>query len=510
MTRQPIFLSSVQKEFAAERLALRDFLQGDPLLRRFFEPVLFEDLPASDRRADELYLDQVDRCSLYVGLLGSEYGSVDAGGLSPTEREFQRAGERGKPRLIFLKAADDTSRDPRMLALIRQAEASLVRRRFATTAELIAGLYAALVQWLDDHQLIRSGPFDASPCPNASLADLDDNRIAWFIERARQVRGFPLPPNASASELLTHLNLLAHGQPVHAAVLLFGRQPQRFLLSSELKAAHFHGTAIAKPIPSYQVFKGTVFELVDQAVDFVLARLSFSVGTRAASTQAPAAYEIPPEVIREAIVNAVAHRDYTSNGSVQVMVFADRAEIWNPGSLPPSLSLAQLRQPHGSIPANPLLAEPLYLAQYIERLGTGTADMIRRCREAGLPEPVFSLDDGFRIALGRPLPVHATQETTEETTQETTTETTQETTTETTQDTEHAGRGPRRPRERILALMQQQPTITARELAEALALSFDGISYHLKKLRAEGRVRHEGPTKAGRWVVIPSTQQETP
>jgi len=57
-------------------------------------------------------------------------------------------------------------------------------------------------------------------------------------------------------------------------VLLFGRQPQRFLLSSELKAAHFHGTAVAKPIPSYQVFKGTVFELVDQAVDFVLARLT--------------------------------------------------------------------------------------------------------------------------------------------------------------------------------------------------------------------------------------------
>jgi len=502
MSRQPLFLSSVQKEFAAERLALRDFLQGDPLLRRFFVPVLFEDLPASDRRADELYLHLVDRSDLYVGLFGSEYGSVDSEGLSPTEREFQRAGERGKTRLIFLKAADDTSRDPRMLALIRQVEASLVRRRFATTAELIAGLYAALVQWLDDNQLIRSGPFDASPCPNASLVDLDENRIAWFIERARQVRGFPLPPNASASELLTHLNLLAHGQPVHAAVLLFGRQPQRFLLSSELKAAHFHGTAIAKPIPSYQVFKGTVFELVNQAVDFVLARLSFSVGTRAASTQAPAAYEIPPEVIREAIVNAVAHRDYTSNGSVQVMVFADRVEIWNPGSLPPSLSLAQLRQPHGSIPANPLLAEPLYLAQYIERLGTGTADMIRRCREAGLSEPVFSLDDGFRIALGRPLPVHATQETTKETTQETTVETTQ--------DTQHAGREPRRPRERILALMQQQPTITARELAEALALSFDGISYHLKKLRAEGRVRHEGPTKAGRWVVIPSTQQETP
>jgi ATP-dependent DNA helicase RecG len=498
MTRRAIFLSSVQKEFAAERLALRDYLQGDPLLRRFFEPVLFEDLPASDRRADDLYLDLVDRCELYVGLFGSEYGSVDAEGLSPTEREFQRAAERGKTRLIFLRAADDTSRDPRILALIRQAEASLVRRRFATSAELIGGLYAALVQWLADRQLIRSSPFDASPCSQASLADLDAERMAWFIDRARQVRGFPLPPNASPSELLTHLNLLDNGQPVHAAVLLFGRQPQRFLLSSEVKAAHFHGTAAAKPIPSYQVFKGTVFELVDQAVDFVLARLSFAVGTRAASAQAPAAYEIPPEVIREAVVNAVAHRDYTSNGSVQVMVFADRIEIWNPGSLPPSLTLAQLRQPHGSIPANPLLAEPLYLTQYIERLGTGTGDMIRRCREAGLPEPTFSLDDGFRISLGRPSASAPTQATTQQTTQETTQETTGETTQEAPEPPLLTGKS----RERILAVMRRQPTITTRELAEALGLSVDGVSYHLKKLRAEGRIQHRGPTKSGWWEVL--------
>ena len=391
-----------------------------------------------------------------------------------------------------------------MLALIRQAEASLVRRRFATTAELIAGLYAALVQWLEDRQLIRNGPFDASPCPQAALADLDAERMAWFIDRARQVRGFPLPPNASASELLTHLNLLDHGQPTHAAVLLFGRQPPRFLLSSEVKAAHFHGTAVAKPIPSYQVFKGTVFELVDQAVDFVLARLSFSVGTRAASVQAPAAYEIPPEVIREAIVNAVAHRDYTSNGSVQVMVFADRVEVWNPGSLPPSLSLAQLRQPHGSIPANPLLAEPLYLTQYIERLGTGTGDMIRRCREAGLPESVFSLEDGFRISLGRPLPQLSSSVTTEETEEETKEETKDETGEES-RLLLISGAAPGKAsisREQILAQLRSHPEVTIAELARQLNLSDSGVEYNLRKLRQEGRIRREGSTKSGRWVVV--------
>jgi ATP-dependent DNA helicase RecG len=104
-----------------------------------------------------------------------------------------------------------------------------------------------------------------------------------------------------------------------------------------------------------------------------MSKIALAVGTRAKSSRAPVAYEIPLDVVREAIVNAVAHRDYTSNGSVQVMLFTDRLEVWNPGSLPPSLTPELLRLPHGSVPANPLLAEPMYLAQYIERMGTGPA-----------------------------------------------------------------------------------------------------------------------------------------
>ncbi len=83
------------------------------------------------------------------------------------------------------------------------------------------------------------------------------------------------------------------------------------------------------------------------------------------------------------------------------MLFADRLEVWNPGTLPPSLTLANLREPHGSVPGNPLLAEPMYLMQYIERMGTGTGDMIHRCQEAGLPEPEFALTDGFVTTIRR-------------------------------------------------------------------------------------------------------------
>ncbi|HEV8240388.1 MAG TPA: DUF4062 domain-containing protein [Thermoanaerobaculia bacterium] len=398
-----VFVSSVQKELAAERAALRDFLRGDALMRRFFDAFLFEDVPAADRRADAVYLEEVERCDLYVGLFGAEYGFEDAAGVSPTERELDLATRLHKQRLIFVKGGEEVARHPKMQALIRRVGSELIRRRFTTAPELLAAVYAALVQLLEERELIRTGPFDAAPCPKATLDDLDPERMAKFVREARAARGFPLSEAATPAELLTHLNLLDAGRPTNAAVLLFGRQPQRFLISSEVKCAHFHGTEAAKPIPSYQVYKGTAFELVDQALDFVLSKINLSVGTRAKGPQAPVAYEIPREVVAEAIVNAVAHRDYTSNGSVQVMLFADRLEVWNPGALPPALTLEKLRQPHGSVPANPLLAEPLYLTRYIERMGTGTGDMIRRCREAGLPEPEFAISDGFVITLRRPV-----------------------------------------------------------------------------------------------------------
>jgi hypothetical protein len=91
-----IFVSGVQKELHAERQAVRDFVHGDALLRRYFEVFLFEEQPASDRRTDQVYLDEVGRCSIYLGLFGDEYGSEDGSGVSPTEREFDRATALGK------------------------------------------------------------------------------------------------------------------------------------------------------------------------------------------------------------------------------------------------------------------------------------------------------------------------------------------------------------------------------------------------------------------------------
>ncbi len=116
-----IFISSVQKELAEERRALKDYVEKDPLLGRYFEVFLFEDLPARDQRADAEYLDEVDRCDLYLGIFGNSYGYLDAEGVSPTEREFDRVTTKGKPRLIYVKGDTDNNRDEAMLRLVLKA-----------------------------------------------------------------------------------------------------------------------------------------------------------------------------------------------------------------------------------------------------------------------------------------------------------------------------------------------------------------------------------------------------
>ena len=324
MTRLVIFISSVQKELAEERAALKEYIEGDALLSRFFEVVLFETFPAADRRADHVYLDQVDRCDLYVGLFGNDYGYEDAAGVSPTEREFDRATQQGKTRLIYVKGADDKVRHPKMAALIRKAGEQLIRRRFGNVDDLKAAVFASLVDALAERGVVSDRPFDERSCADATLADLDADAVTTFVHLARAKRDFPLAENTPVQDVLTHLGLLRDGIPANAAVLLFGRTPQRFIPCAEVRCMHFHGTEIVRPAPFYRIFKGTLFSQVESAANFVLSVTNLSVGTRALGPQAPVRPEIPPDVVREAVVNALAHRDYTSHAAVQVAVFADR------------------------------------------------------------------------------------------------------------------------------------------------------------------------------------------
>ncbi len=388
--RYHLFISSVQKELAEERRAVQNFITHDPLMSRFISNVfLFEDIPAGDRKPDDIYLDEVGQCDIYLAILGNKYGWKNENGKSPTELEFDQATKTHRERLVFVKGNDDKVREPEMAKLVNKAGRQLTRRRFTDAPGLIREVYASLVECLENRGSLRSTPFDDSVCDGATLRDIDNAQVKAFVETAEQTGRLTLKGSRNPKAILQNFNLLRDSQPTNAAMLLFGKNPRGFFNNAQVHCFHFHGTEKHKPIASQQPYEGRLLEVIDQAVEFVLGKIDRSVGTRATGTQVPVAFEIPRPVISEAIVNAVIHRNYLHNGFVQVIVFADRVEVWNPGELPPGLTPELLRKPHGPIPRNPLIAEPLFRIKYVEKAGTGTTDMIADCLDAGLPEPDF-------------------------------------------------------------------------------------------------------------------------
>ena len=97
----------------------------------------------------------------------------------------------------------------------------------------------------------------------------------------------------------------------------------------------------------------------------------------------------------------MAHRDYASNGSVQVMLFRNRLEVWNPGQLPYGLTVNKLLEPHKSLPANPLIADSLFWTGYVDKVGTGTEDIVNLCKDKGLKSPEYHQEEDFRVVIWR-------------------------------------------------------------------------------------------------------------
>ena len=395
-----LFVSSPQAEFATERKAIDEHVRNDPLLRRYCEVFLFEKQPASDRPPDAVYLSEVEKCEVYVGLFGQTYGRV-VEGKSPTEEEFDRATAVGKKRLIFVKECDEESRDPRMTDLIRRAEGDVVRAKFTDPASLCAALSEAMVAFLSDEGKLRSRSLDEEVCVGAGLEDLERASVRKFLWHAKKATREHLGSDAETAAVVRHLGLLDSGRPTNAAILLFGASPDRFLPTPGIKCVHFHGTREEPPILANTAIEGSIMNMIEMATEFVMSRLDLRIGRRSGSGRAFHSFEIPTEVVLEAIVNAVAHRDYASQARAQVMLFRDRVEIYNPGRLLPPLTLSNLRETHSSVVRNRGLVRALRQTRYMEEAGTGIRRMIEGCREESLPEPKFELTSGFVVTLSR-------------------------------------------------------------------------------------------------------------
>ncbi len=401
-----IFVSGVQKELKSERLAIKELVENDILLKEHFSIFLFEKAPAGSKSSKAVYLKEVRNCDVYIVIFGEEYGNYAGNKLSATEDEFREAKRNSKYVLAYIKGKTDDTKDKRVKKLISEIKdetSGYKYRRFDSISELKNEIHESLIEFLREKGIVGKNIFDEAVCEGATLKDIDEDKVKWFLRVAKEKRNFPLPEDAPIKDVFAHLNLLKENKLTNAAILLFGKNPHRFHLQAETKCLQFSGTEVEKPFPSYHIYNGNLFDQVDRAVDFVLSSIKLPVIQQEHTAQVKRPPEIPLFAVQEAIVNALAHRSYNDTSGVQVMVFIDRVEIWNSGSLPSQLTIFDLKKPHRSYPGNPLIAEVFYLANYIQKAGSGTIEMVKQCKEAGLPEPEFVNNRGyeFRTILGR-------------------------------------------------------------------------------------------------------------
>ncbi len=201
MERFKVFISSVQKEFEEERLALYRHFHNDPLLSTYFDAILFEQLPAASRPPNQVYLHEVARANIYLGLLGAEYGYEDENGISPTEHEYDAAVKSSLERWVYIKGASKLERHPKELAFIQKVGDDVTRKRFLSLEELTIEVSRACLAFLQQKGVLSHQSFDSSLHPTATLDDLDPEKIQSFLQSARAKRGFPLAIDSQGEKM---------------------------------------------------------------------------------------------------------------------------------------------------------------------------------------------------------------------------------------------------------------------------------------------------------------------
>ena len=249
------------------------------------------------------------------------------------------------------------------------------------------------------HLLKRSGRTWDGLLSEWGLDELDSEAFASFTRLAHSKLPFLNPENPE--QTLQNLDLFGDGRLKNAAVLLFGRHPQRLFPLAQVRIGIIRGTEI---LDSHD-FRGTLWQQLDGAMERFrqVLKVRFDIRVEDPSLeglQRREVWEYPLDALREAVANALIHRDYTYPADIQIRMEEDRLEIWSPGELPPPLTPEMLYGPHSSVLRNSLIAQVFYFAGIIERWGTGTTRIIRLCREQGLPEPEFNnWQGGVRVVF---------------------------------------------------------------------------------------------------------------
>ena len=226
-----------------------------------------------------------------------------------------------------------------------------------------------------------------------ALADLDEKRIRGAVRLGVERGRMPATAETESVEsLLNKWNLMREGKVLNGAVALFGINLSRYTQMA-LRLARFRGTDKNEFVDSGRA-EGNFFDLMDAGMAFLFKHLSQS--GKIVGFQKEEHLEIPAEALREALTNALCHRQLEKYSlTPSIAIYDDRVEIENPGRLPFDLTPETIKSAHASYPYNPLIAEVLFKSSFLESWGSGVGRMVDACRAQGVPEPEYEVAGGF-------------------------------------------------------------------------------------------------------------------
>ena len=238
--------------------------------------------------------------------------------------------------------------------------------------------------------LLRSKPWD-SIAGDFSSEEIDTEAISRFVRLAvGKNRLTDISLNDPPQIILGKLGLLVDGKLTNGAILLFGKDPQRHFINLCVRIGRFKTETT---IIDDKWVRGNLFQQFEETLNIL--RQYIGVRYEIKGIEREDIWEYPIPAIREAVLNALIHRDYFNIANFTVIkVYDDHIWFSNPGGLPEGITIEQLKRPHQSCLRNPLIAKVFYLAGYIEQYGSGTVRMVEWMKEAGLPEPEYKEEMG--------------------------------------------------------------------------------------------------------------------
>jgi ATP-dependent DNA helicase RecG len=268
-------------------------------------------------------------------------------------------------------------------------------RSGSTTQELKGGALQRLLLKANNMS------WDEIGIDNADFDDIDAETVSRFVVRATEYNRLPLGVNSNnMRQLFQNLKLIDRESLLtRAAILLFGKEPTRFFSCATFKIGRFQGTNPTDLIIQDKI-EGNLFTMFEQVIDFLKSKYLLSPISYQ-GMQRVETLEIPDRAIREAVLNALIHKDYTSPSAISLRVYDPSVSIWNGGELE-NLSIDDLSIEHDSYQRNPLIADIFYRSGYIEAWGRGTLTIIEETVKSGLSKPTFqSRQGGLEVIFQR-------------------------------------------------------------------------------------------------------------